>query len=669
MKILMVTATYPPTTNGVAVTVKNLKKSLSELGNEVMILAPENVDSKKEDGVIRYPSFQNPVIKDYPIPLFPGTRSIYKSIRSFKPDVVHVHHPMYIGYFAKNIADKYKAPLVFTFHTRYDLYAEKYASYLPKKLRKYLLENTIYNFCEKTDLIISPSDFINKALIKRYPYLNVKTIPTPVFRVTKSKILLKKLRQSLSLPFNKKILFCVARLGREKNLEVLIRSMSNLPDEYCLTIAGTGPDEDKLKTMAVNLGLIDRIIFLGKIPHEKINGYYQASDIFYYSSQTETQGLVFLEAISCGLPVVAVRSMASKEWIKDSFGVLCGNDADELSNSVIRIFKNDIRKMKNEALKYSSNFLSPILTKKLVAAYDETIERKKLAYKLLGTGWQSWSLGVKKIIKFPTWEHKPNKDYYLPEVSTNLKLKSPAIGWCSWYNFGTQINEKIIIDQTKWFSKNKYIPINYILVDEGWTERGDWDRVNSEKFPNGLSSLSEKIVKFGFRPGIWMSPFLVSPKSFVFERNKKLVVRSGGVFINGTKAFPPYDWFNPNYILDIRKVKARKLIYRNLDLLLGKYKFQLVKLDFLYSIFFIPGISEKEAGYYLRKIFQYIKDKYPDVYTIASGAPFAPLVGITNSIRIAPDIIIPQLLENNMLGKFIHGRKLLAVKNALNLRS
>ena len=146
MHILHITGTYLPSINGVAISVANLKNELEKLGHKVTVLAPDYSKAKKEKGIIRYPSLENSMFEDYPIPLFPGLRTITKLLNDVKPDIVHVHHPFHIGYFARLLAKHYRVPLVFTYHTNYDTYAEKYLEFLPKEVKVHFLENRVNDF-------------------------------------------------------------------------------------------------------------------------------------------------------------------------------------------------------------------------------------------------------------------------------------------------------------------------------------------------------------------------------------------------------------------------------------------------------------------------------------------------------------------------------------------
>lgn len=401
MRILLVTATYSPSINGVAISVSNLEKQLSKLGHKITVLAPHNKDAELEDGVIRYPSLDNPVSDDYPIPLFPGVKSIYKLIETKGFDLVHVHHPFHVGYFARFLAKRYKIPLVFTYHTNYDDYAEKYLEFLPKNLKRQFIENTVYKFCKKSDLVISPSDYITNKLSKKMPFLRIETIPSSVSDLKRSKVSKFELRKELGFPVNKKILLSVCRLSREKDVDLILHSMNYLSEDFFLVLVGDGPDRARLEKIAQKLQLVNSTAFVGRIAHDKVDKFYQCADALCFASKTETQGLIFLEAMSIGLPIVAVSSGASSEWVKPEFGVVTDNSPEKLAKGVIGLFRKDKTKLSKAAIAHSKKYTQRKMVQKIVRSYEKVMQDKKTADKILSTGWQSWSPSRRKMLNIP----------------------------------------------------------------------------------------------------------------------------------------------------------------------------------------------------------------------------------------------------------------------------
>ena len=142
--------------------------------------------------------------------------------------------------------------------------------------------------------------------------------------------------------------------------------------------------------------------------------------------------------------------------------------------------------------------------------------------KLFSTGWQSWSTGYdpRNIGHTPIFLHPPNPiPMNTSLVGTRIsKPKNPIKGWCSYYAFGTEINETIILNQVHALQKNNLSAFEYILLDEGWNNAwGDWLTYDKKKFPSGLKQCAQKIKSLGFKPSIWIAPFLVSPHAAIVK--------------------------------------------------------------------------------------------------------------------------------------------------------
>lgn len=643
MNILIITGTFPPSVNGVAISTDYLAYKILKNGHKVLVLAPENKDKNLDPKyVVRYPSITNPFIPDYPIPLFPMTASIYKRVKDFKPDLIHTQHSYHVGYLATKLAEKFKIPLVFTFHTRIDYYAKVYFKFLNKNLRQKFLTNKIMDFCKKCDLVISPSDSTKKHLI-RNKINKVVTIPMIVDNLSNSGFLREDLRNDLNITKNQKVLLYVGRLSLEKNIEILIDSINLLPLDFVLVICGSGPMETILRNKVKKNGLRKRIIFVGKVNRSNLNKYYELSDYFIYPSKSETQGLIFWEALSNGLSLIVVKSSISDEWVKDEFGIASEDNATDLANSIKSIANRDYDMMSELARNFSKKYSSKDSIKKILKEYNNLINSNNLVNKLQSTGWQSWSSGRNYPKIFLERNFNPLKKEYLPNLDMEIHLKKPVYGWCSWYAYGRQITEEKIKREVDWFSKNRNIPIEYILIDEGYCRWGDWLDVNRTKFPNGMDFLKNHINKKGFKLGIWVAPFLIEKESNLFKIHPNWAVVMNKKPILGIKQSPLDKYMFERYILDIRKSEVRQFIYNTIDSLLNDGKVKLLKLDFLFCVYFIPGISASEAGSFIRDLFIYIKTKYPDVYMIACGCPLSPVVGVADSLRIGPDTVSPIL--------------------------
>ncbi|HRI06106.1 MAG TPA: alpha-galactosidase [Candidatus Dojkabacteria bacterium] len=292
--------------------------------------------------------------------------------------------------------------------------------------------------------------------------------------------------------------------------------------------------------------------------------------------------------------------------------------------------------------------------------------------KLLNTGWQSWSYSspFTNFIKFPPLNYPPKKIKGFSHLNLEYEsnLKPPAKGWCSWYAYGGRINRDLIMKQTMWFAEHKEVPIEYILVDGGWCREGDWLNENTRKFPGGMGVLSSDIKKLGFKPGLWISPFQASPRSRIVKEHPEWFVKKDGKFIDCLQ-LTPFDQhlFYKKYLIDITNPDVRSYLYSVMDRLLGEYGYELIKMDFLYAIYFHPELSIEDADLYLRDFLTYVSEKYPNVYTIGCGCPLVPAIGVVDSMRVGPDILLSPFLQFSSRAKsldmFIHKKVLKIVNN------
>ncbi len=291
--------------------------------------------------------------------------------------------------------------------------------------------------------------------------------------------------------------------------------------------------------------------------------------------------------------------------------------------------------------------------------------------RILNTGWQSWSWNNpnKTIFRFPLCCYPPQKAIAPEKLEVSFKLKKPVRGWCSFYAFGTRINEEKILNQISTLRQNGLTKFEYILIDDGWTKWGDWLEVDKNKFQKGMRDLAATIKEAGFKPGIWIAPFLVSPKSSIVKKHSNWIVQdSKGNYVEGLHFFPGNKYLpSKKFILDLKNPEVKKYLKKVLAFLLDTCKFSLIKLDWLYGIYYDPALTVTEADNILREFLQGIKEKYPDLYTIACGSPLLPALGVVDSMRIGPDILIPSVQNIPFLKSFTN--KFLYKKALHNFKS
>lgn len=378
MKIAMMTNNYKPFVAGVPVSIERLTDSLREQGHQVVVFAPSYSGQEQEADLVRYRSFLKGVAGGFSVPnsFDPG---IEKQFRKGKFDVIHVHHPMMIGHTARYLSAKYKVPLVLTYHTRY----EQYLHYVGLSALKGIMPAYLRSCMKECDILIAPTPQIREDLKKMKVEAAVRVLPTglPQDSFLPDQTEAANLRKQLL--GDRDYLFCtVARLAKEKNLPFLFESLkirkATVGGDFKLALIGAGPEEGHLKELAKNMGLFQEIIFVGQVPNSQIKNYCMAADLFLFSSKSETQGIVLLEAMAAGTPVLAVSATGTKDVvISGENGYLIRDDAGEFAAKLMDILeKGKLDWLRRGAVKTAEGYRCERIAEEAVSIYNAAIRQR-----------------------------------------------------------------------------------------------------------------------------------------------------------------------------------------------------------------------------------------------------------------------------------------------------
>jgi glycosyltransferase involved in cell wall biosynthesis len=322
---------------GVPTAVETIRRSLDALGHHVVIVAPRMAGAS-EGGrtVVRVPAVPAPTYPDFALPL-PLGAALTRRLLALDLDVFHAHHPFLLGASARRLARVSRRPFVFTNHTLYD----RYAHYVPLP-RGMVARGAVRwsaRFADTADLVLTPSDFVARRLRAQGVRRPIEVIPTGIDLQQFQPGSRAAARRMLGLAPDAPTLLYVGRLDREKNLGFLVDAVTRVRRAGLrLTLVGRGTQADALRRLAAARDLEDRIDFRGGVPPESLPAYYRAADAFVFASTTETQGLAVLEAMACGLPVVAVRASGIEEIVTDGVsGLLVPEDAEAFAAAVDQI--------------------------------------------------------------------------------------------------------------------------------------------------------------------------------------------------------------------------------------------------------------------------------------------------------------------------------------------
>lgn len=381
MRIAMFSESYRPYVSGVVASLETLTGELRRLGHEPVVFAPRYPGWPGEPGVVHYPSIPAPGQPEFRLAI-PIGKSIAGAFGGVGPDVMHVHSPFTMGLAGARWARRLSIPLVFTYHT---LYTE-YLHYVPLKIPsvRRLTERYLTYFCNACHAVVAPSHAVQELLVTCYGVrVPVHVMPTGV-TPPETAYEQGRLRNRLNIPPEATVLLFVGRLGLEKNVAFILRSFQRLAQSHVsdcrLVVVGGGTEERNLAALARRLGIDGRVVFTGRWPREDVQAAYAGSDLFVFASLTETQGLVVLEAMAGGLPVVAVKAGGVEDVVEDGVnGLLSGLDEVEFARLAGRLVDDPpLRKRLATAASHSAEDCSAARQAgRMAALYEALIGKEK----------------------------------------------------------------------------------------------------------------------------------------------------------------------------------------------------------------------------------------------------------------------------------------------------
>lgn len=379
MRIGMLADVYKPHISGVTHYISLNKKYLEKAGHEVFVFTfGEDDYQDEEENVIRSPGL--PILPTGMYFSLRYTRIAQKVLNTM--DVVHVHHPFISGSLAIRYCRTKGIPIVFTNHTRYDLYAKMYLPIVAGMLGESALKAYLPSFCRSCQLVISPSNGMREVLFRIGVDSPITVLPNGVdieqfFNPDKPID-----RKEFGYDQDDVILIYMGRMGPEKNLPFLLRSFAGVAQAYenvHLIFIGNGPEKENMVDMTRFIGLQDRVKFTGMIPYDQLPRYMVMGDVFVTASVTEAHPLSLIEAMASGLPVLGIDSPGIGDTIEDGkFGYLVyKEDLAEFTAKMVRLIidKSARIKMSQEARIAAQQYSIENTTSLLLEQYQNLINR------------------------------------------------------------------------------------------------------------------------------------------------------------------------------------------------------------------------------------------------------------------------------------------------------
>ena len=372
MRFGMMTDVYKPHVSGITNYISLNKEYLEKAGHEVFIFTFGDLDyADDEQRVVRSPGL--PLTDTGYYLSFRYSRRAKALLQTM--DLVHVHHPFLSGRLALNYCRPLRIPIVFTNHTRYDLYAQAYLPLLPEEFSDTFLQSYMPTFCQAVDLVISPSAGMGEVLQRLGVSTPIEIIPNGVelqlYRATS-----ENCRPEFGFRDDDILLIFSGRLGPEKNLDFLIHAFAGTAEAIKnahLLVIGGGPEEPALKQTAAQSGAASRIHFTGMLPYNELPRYLSMGDIFVTASLTEVHPLSVVEAMASGLPVLGIHSVGVGDTVEDGVtGLLSSPDQAAFAALLTRLcMDSDLRhRMGTAARKASGKYAIEQTTQVLLKRYE-----------------------------------------------------------------------------------------------------------------------------------------------------------------------------------------------------------------------------------------------------------------------------------------------------------
>lgn len=381
MRIGMMTDTYKPYISGITNYIDLNKRALENAGHEVYVFTFGDLEYQDDEPkVIRSPGL---ALADTGYYLSLRYKTRHKRLLQTM-DVVHVHHPFLSGRLALNYCRRVQIPIVFTNHARYDLYAQVRFPWMPEEVSHGLLQAYMPDFCEAVDLVISPSRGMEKVLRQYGVESHIEVVPNGVEleRFHRAKPLS---RADFGFSEEDILLVFSGRIAPEKNLEFLFQAFAGvsqiLPNVQLLIIGGGQKEHlEEIKPLPNELGIQDRVRFVGMIPYDHLPSYLAMCDAFVTASVTEVHPLSVIEGMATGLPVLGIDSPGVGDSIVDGeTGLLATNDIASFTARLTYLCMNkDLRtKMGLAAREASTQYDIERTTKIMLGHYERLTQSTK----------------------------------------------------------------------------------------------------------------------------------------------------------------------------------------------------------------------------------------------------------------------------------------------------
>ncbi len=330
MRVVMVSDVYFPRINGVSTAIQTYRQALRAHGVEVSLVAPDYGLPCAESWITRVPSRAVPGDPEDRLVRWGSMHDAVENAVEQGCDLIHVQTPFVAHYAGCSAARRYGLPVIATYHTLFEEYLKHYAPLIPAAWLRALARRFSHRQCNALDAVIVPSKAIHDRLGGYGVTSPMHVLPTGIPIHTAQNCGRQSFRLRFGIDESRPVALFVGRVAHEKNISFLLDAVDLAREAVpgiLLLIAGEGPALRQLRQSVVDRGLQDCVQFIGYLDRRtELPDCYVAADVFAFASRTETQGLVLLEAMAAGLPVVALAEMGTLDILGVGRGAIVPDD-------------------------------------------------------------------------------------------------------------------------------------------------------------------------------------------------------------------------------------------------------------------------------------------------------------------------------------------------------
>ena len=392
MRVLFISDVYFPRVNGVSTSIRTFRQDLASLGVETRLVAPRydppagsatavgegTGRAGDEAGVLRVPA--TPVPRD-PEDRRMGWRALGRTLDALSAgcfDLVHIQTPFIAHYAGVRFARRSRIPCIATYHTFFEEYLHHYMPLVPAPLARFLARRFTRSQCAAVQALIAPSEPMRAVLTDYGVTTPIHVLPTGLpadrFRAGDG----RAFRARSGIDVQRPLVTYIGRVAHEKNIGFLLRMfrrvLASVPTAL-LVVAGEGPAREALRREAAQLGLAEHVHFAGYLERDSaLLDCYAAADVFAFASRTETQGLVLLEAMAQGTPVVSTAELGTRSILVPGSGALIvPEEPDSFAAAVVRLLGDaELRQeLGSRGGAYARQWSSGAMARRLAALYGE----------------------------------------------------------------------------------------------------------------------------------------------------------------------------------------------------------------------------------------------------------------------------------------------------------